>query len=108
MGTSQAILLIYVVFYLSLADVVHSSLGSAFAFDNTVLTKMVESGMYAMRPEIEISGFSSSHQTEEEQLDFLESYRDEQMQPTLIGFLYDHDPGKYIYFSNLVLIIIFS
>ncbi|XP_030944587.1 uncharacterized protein LOC115969154 isoform X2 [Quercus lobata] len=33
---------------------------------------MVESGMYAMRPEIEISGFSSSHQTEEEQLDFLE------------------------------------
>nr|POE83100.1 hypothetical protein CFP56_42705 [Quercus suber] len=38
----------------------------------TLLTKMVESGMYATRPEIEFSGFSSSHQTEEEQLDFLE------------------------------------
>ena len=88
LGTSQAILLIYVVFYLSLADLVRSSLGSAFAFDNTVPTKMVESGMYAMRPEIEISGFSSSHQTEEEQLDFLESHHT------------NYDPGTYIYFSN--------
>ena len=79
---------IYVVFYLSLADLVRSSLGSAFAFDNTVLTKMVESGMYAMRPEIEISGFSSSHQTEEEQLDFFEINQT------------GHDPGTYIYFFN--------
>ena len=70
-----------------LTYLVRSSVGSAFAFDNTVLTKMVESGMYAMRPEIEISGFSSSHQTEEE-LDFLEINQAH------------HDPGTYIYFSN--------
>lgn len=88
LGSSQAILLIYVVFYLSLADLFRSSLRSAFAFDNTVLTKMVESGMYATRPEIEFSGFSSSHQTEEEQLDFLEINQ--------AGY----DPGTYIYFSN--------
>ena len=79
-----------------LTYLVRSSLGSAFAFDNTVLTKMVESGMHAMRPEIEFSGFSSSHQTEEEQLDFLEINQA------------DHDPGTYIYFSNQVLIIKFS
>lgn len=76
------------VFYLSLADLVRSSLGSAFAFDNTLRTKMVESGMHAMRPEIEFSSFSSSRKTEEEQLDFLEIN-----QP-------HHDPGTYIYFSN--------
>ena len=74
--------------YLSLADLVHSSLGSAFAFDNTALTKMVESGMYAIRPEIEFSGLSF-HQIEEEVLDFLERNQDAQ-------FSYNHDPGTYI------------
>ena len=71
-----------------LTYLVRSSVGSAFAFDNTVLTKMVESGMYAMRPEIEISGFSSSHQTEEDELDFLEIHQA------------NYDPGTYICFSN--------
>ena len=71
-----------------LTYLVRSSLGSAFAFDNTVLTKMVGSGMHAMRPEIEFSGFSSSHQTDKEQLDFLEINQAH------------HDPGTYIYFSN--------
>ena len=49
---------------------------------------MVESGMHAMRPEIEFSGFSSSHQTDKEQLDFLEINQAH------------HDPGTYIYFPN--------
>lgn len=88
LGSSQAILHIYIDFYHSLADLVRSSLGSAFAFDNTVLTKMVESGMHALRPEIEFLSFSSSRKTEEEQLDFLEIN-----QP-------HHDPGTHIYFSN--------